>query len=138
MKNSRSASISRINFRAASITRAFAILLPLLAVAIQPAQAQNFTVLHTFTGMTDGANPYAGLIRDKAGNFYGTTHDGGSPGQGTVFKVTAKGKETVLYSFGGYPDAAHPEAVLLRDAAGDLFGTTTYYGGAYLWGQCSR
>jgi uncharacterized repeat protein (TIGR03803 family) len=133
MKNSRSASTSRITFRA-SITLAFAILLPLWAVTTQIAEAQTFTVLHTFAGAIDGADPYAGLIRDKAGNFYGTTHDGGGPGQGTVFKLAANGKETVLYGFKGYPDAAHPEAVLIRDAAGHLFGTTTYYGGAYFGG----
>ena len=130
------ASIPKITFRAASIALTFASLLALLAVTTQPAHAQTYkeTLLYTFTGSPDGASPWAGLIRNKAGNFYGTTHDGGGPGQGTVFKVTANGKETVLYSFRAYPDAAHPEAVLIRDAAGDLFGTTTYYGGAYLWG----
>jgi uncharacterized repeat protein (TIGR03803 family) len=105
-------------------------------VTTRSAQAQTYkeTVLYSFTGSPDGASPWAGLIRDKAGNFYGTTHDGGDPGQGTVFELTANGKESVLYSFGGYPDAARPEAVLVRNATGDLFGTTTYYGGAFLWG----
>src|ERR1700722_944224 len=130
------ASIPKITFRAASIALTFASLLALLAVTTQPAHAQTYkeTVLYTFTGSPDGASPWAGLTRDHAGNFYGTTHDGGKPGQGTVFELTANGKETILYSFRAYPDAAHPEAVLIRDAAGDLFGTTTYYGGAYLWG----
>jgi uncharacterized repeat protein (TIGR03803 family) len=130
------ASTPKITFRAGSIALAFALALGLWVVATQSAQAQTNkeTVLYTFTGSPDGASPWAGLIRDKAGNFYGTTHDGGNPGQGTVFELTANGKETMLYSFSGYPDAAHPEAVLLRDPAGDLFGTTTYYGGAFLWG----
>jgi uncharacterized repeat protein (TIGR03803 family) len=135
MTKLRPASIPKTTLRAASIGLAFASLLGLFAMATQPAQAQTKeTVLYTFTGSPDGASPWAGLIRDKAGNFYGTTHDGGGLGQGTVFELTANGKETVLYSFRAYPDAAHPEAVLIRDAAGDLFGTTTYYGGAYLWG----
>ena len=105
--------------------------------AIPPAQAQTYkaSTLYTFTDAPDGASPWAGLIRDKARNLYGTTHAGGVYGQGTVFKVDAIGKETVLYSFTGNPDGARPEAVLLRGGAGNLYGTTTYYGGAFLWGS---
>jgi uncharacterized repeat protein (TIGR03803 family) len=115
---------------------ALAVVLGLGGVATQSAQAQTYkeAVIYSFRGTPDGASPWAGLIRDNAGNLYGTTHDGGDLGQGTVFKVTANGKEIVLYSFRGYPDAARPEAALVQDAAGDLFGTTTYYGGAFLWG----
>lgn len=47
----------------------------------------NETVLHSFTNVPDGANPYAGLVMDKAGNLYGTTEYGGSYGYGTVFKL---------------------------------------------------
>jgi uncharacterized repeat protein (TIGR03803 family) len=83
------------------------------------------TVLYNFTGGTDGANPEASLVRDAAGNLYGTTIAGGASGAGTVFKVTGKGKETVLYSFTGEADGAKPEAALATDAAGNLFGTTT-------------
>jgi uncharacterized repeat protein (TIGR03803 family) len=58
------------------------------------------SVLHRFTGQpSDGANPAAGLIRDSAGNFYGTTESGATGNMGTVFEVTAAGDETVLYSF---------------------------------------
>ena len=98
------------------------------------AQAYKESTIYTFTDTPDGASPWAGLVRDKAGNLYGTTHDGGAYGQGTAFKVDATGKGTVLYSFAGYPDGAHPQAVLFRDGEGNLFGTTTYYGGAPLWG----
>jgi uncharacterized repeat protein (TIGR03803 family) len=134
MPNLRPASISTIILRAASITLVLTVWLGVAATPLAQAQAYKETVLHSFTGSPDGASSWAGLTQDQAGNLYGTTHDGGRPGQGTVFKVTANGKETVLYSFGVYPDAAHPQAVLVRDAAGNLFGTTTYYGGAFLWG----
>lgn len=85
------------------------------------------TVLHSFGGGTDGATPQGSLIRDKAGNLYGTTTAGGNSGLGTVFKVTGK-KETVLYSFAGGSDGADPAAGLVQDAAGNLYGTTSQGG----------
>src|SRR5207253_434377 len=54
------------------------------------------TVLHSFTRSPDGAFPQAGLVMDKAGNFYGTT---AGPGAGTVFKLDTSGNETLLYIF---------------------------------------
>jgi uncharacterized repeat protein (TIGR03803 family) len=87
------------------------------------------TVLHSFTFRPDGAFPVAGLIRDKEGNLYGTTESGGAPGCfGTVFKVDATGKETVLHSFPGTPDGLLPLAGLIMDKEGNLYGTT-YDGG---------
>jgi uncharacterized repeat protein (TIGR03803 family) len=83
------------------------------------------TVLHEFTGGTDGASPEGRLVMDEAGNFYGTTSAGGVSNAGTVFKVTAKGQETVLYSFKGKADGANPVAGLAIDKAGNLYGTTT-------------
>lgn len=88
------------------------------------------TVLHTFTGGTDGANPNGGLVRDKTGNLYGTTTAGGASGAGTVFRVTPTGTETVLYSFSGKTDGSDPEATLAIDLAGNLYGTAVA-GGAY-------
>src|ERR1017187_1926079 len=72
------------------------------------ATGQTEVVLYSFgaSGSSDGQNPFAGLIADKAGNFYGTTQSGGSFGGGTVFQLSpplTKGgawTETVLYSFG--------------------------------------
>jgi uncharacterized repeat protein (TIGR03803 family) len=81
------------------------------------------TVLHSFTG-PDGGGPDAGLIMDNAGNLYGTTSGGGSAGVGTVFKIDTSGNETVLYSFKGGTDGARPEAGLIMDQAGNLYGTT--------------
>jgi len=88
------------------------------------------SVLHNFAGGTDGANPDGFPVRDKAGNLYGTTTAGGASGAGAVFKVTASGTETVLYSFTRKNDGATPEAGLALDAAGNLYGTTTA-GGAH-------
>ncbi len=82
----------------------------------------------------DGRNPTMGpLIRDRAGNLYGTTQNGGdmhcvaftnASGCGTVFKLSAGGKETILHSFSGGPDGSYPLAGLVADAAGNLYGTT--------------
>jgi len=86
------------------------------------------TVLYSFTGGADGAFPEAALIRDSAGNLYGTTTQGGSDNIGVVFKVDPSGTETVLHSFTGGTDGVIPVGGLLRDAAGNLYGTTSQGG----------
>jgi len=86
-------------------------------------------VLYSFAGVPDGQYPFAGLIRDSVGNFYGTTSNGGASGYGTVFKLDAAGHESVLYSFTGGADGGSPQAPLLRDNNGNLYGTT-FVGGA--------
>ena len=99
------------------------------------------TVLHEFTGGADGSLP-VGLIQDSAGNLYGTTAYGGDlstggslhPGCGVVFKLDPTGKATVLYTFNGYTDGCEPLAVLVRDAAGNLYGTTETSGACQLCG----
>jgi uncharacterized repeat protein (TIGR03803 family) len=89
------------------------------------SQKGEKTVLYSFTGGTDGANPYAGLVIDAKGNLYGTTYAGGASGRfGTVFEVSQSGKETVLYSFTGGSDGANPYASLIMDTRGNLYGTT--------------
>lgn len=86
------------------------------------------TVLHSFVNGSDGAFPHDGLVRDKAGNLYGTTEEGGRFGWGTVFKVTPAGIETVVHTFtaseGSTIDGASPAGGLLIDTSGNLFGTT--------------
>jgi uncharacterized repeat protein (TIGR03803 family) len=97
----------------------------LLSVVVTArAQAQTYSVLYSFMGGADGANPYAGLVRDPSGNLYGTTTTGGYYSYGVVFKVSETGKETVLYTFTGGADGGEPAAGLVRDAAGNLYGTT--------------
>ena len=92
---------------------------------LTPAGGGTWTeqVLHNFGNGTDGANPYARLIFDAAGNLYGTTYQGGSYGGGTVFRFNAQG-ESLLQSFSGN-DGAGPIAGLVLDAAGNLYGTTS-------------
>ena len=83
-------------------------------------------LLYSFTGGADGRNPSGGLLIDTAGNLYGTTQFGGASGLGTVFElVNSSGTytETVLHSFAG-PDGQVPNGGLVRDAAGNLYGTT--------------
>jgi uncharacterized repeat protein (TIGR03803 family) len=87
-------------------------------------------VIYRFAGEPDGQWPWARLIRDSAGNLYGTTHQGGAFQLGTVFKIDLAGVETVLYSFAGGTDGSEPEAGLIQDAAGNLYGTT-HYGGEH-------
>jgi uncharacterized repeat protein (TIGR03803 family) len=93
--------------------------------------AGNFSVLYSFTGTTDGAVPYAGLVMDFSGNLYGDASGGGdlscSPpfGCGTVFEINSSGNFSVLHTFsGGAADGQFPYTTLLRDSAGNLYGTT--------------
>jgi uncharacterized repeat protein (TIGR03803 family) len=96
--------------------------------------AGNETVLYGFTGKADGNHPVAGLVRDSAGNLYGTTNTGGAANAGVVYKLEANGQEKVLYSFTGGADGGHPDAGVIRDAAGNLYGTTYYGGTGYGYG----
>lgn len=91
------------------------------------------TILHSFSGGSDGDGPLAGLIADSSGNLYGTTAAGGNalctplyfgPGCGIVFEVLAKGGEKIFHVFTGGNDGAGPVAGLLRDISGNLYGTT--------------
>jgi uncharacterized repeat protein (TIGR03803 family) len=98
------------------------------------------TVIHNFTGSPDGASPTATLLRDNAGNLYGTTNSGGTgvcsfyypTGCGTVFELTPTGSgwmETILYSFTGAADGAIPlYGPVVMDGQGNLYGATTWGG----------
>lgn len=84
-------------------------------------------VLYSFTGGSDGGNPYAGVVFDKAGNLYGTTLQGGAYYNGAVFELMRSGSgwtEKILYSFQNGSDGAYPEGGLILDASGNLYGTT--------------
>jgi uncharacterized repeat protein (TIGR03803 family) len=102
----------------------------------------TLTVLYSFCSArrmcTDGAHPFSGLVRDSAGNLYGTTADGGHYNVGTVFKLSSDGTLTTLHSFqNNGTDAYTPVAGLLMDSSGNLYGTS-YYGGKYGLGTVYR
>ncbi len=132
--------------RLGAARRAISLLGVLLTALIGAHSAQsqtyNETVVYSFQPLPDGANPYAGVFKDKAGNLYGTTSDGGSgacndfgyPGCGVVFKIDPTGIETVLYDFMGGNDGDLPFQGLVGIANGTLYGTT-YLGGS---GKCNN
>jgi uncharacterized repeat protein (TIGR03803 family) len=89
-------------------------------------------ILHSFN-VTDGDMPwYGSLILDQNGNLYGTTGGGGSGNYGTVFELTRSRdvwSENVLHNFAGGEDGATPDAGVVMDSEGRLYGTTVEGGG---------
>ena len=102
-----------------------------LAVAASTllAPVAAFSLLHNFTGGTDGANPN-GLARGSDGGFYGTAMHGGTNTAGTLFQMNSQGAIAGLYSFAGTIDGALPASPLIQTADGALYGTT-FAGGVY-------
>jgi len=100
-----------------------------VAASLQPAQANGFKVLYAFKGGSDGAQSFAPLVEDTSGNLYGTTEYGGNAGCGgtgcgTAFEIAADGTETQLHVFGNSSDGGWPQAAMVLDANGNLYGTT--------------
>lgn len=93
----------------------------------------NETVEYSFDGAANGAYPNGGLVQDAEGNLYGTTYQGGAYNYGTIFKLTALGQFTVLYSFPGGASGANPYADVNLDQQGNIFGVT-YAGGTHNFG----
>ncbi|MGA7356367.1 MAG: choice-of-anchor tandem repeat GloVer-containing protein [Candidatus Cybelea sp.] len=94
------------------------------------------TLLHRFKSSPDAASPEAGVILDASGDLFGTTIAGGAhpdcpggyqKGCGTVFEIDAAGRERLVYSFAGKPDASEPFDRLLS-SNGVLYGTTAVGG----------
>lgn len=89
----------------------------------------DFSVRDASGNNADGVSPQAGLILGQDGNFYGTTHDGGVSGSGTIFKVTPAGEFTLLHSFTlrddnfFNEDGATSSASLVQGADGSFYGT---------------
>jgi uncharacterized repeat protein (TIGR03803 family) len=105
--------------------------------------AGHETVLHSFgdgSVQNDGAAPSGGLVQGTDGNFYGTTYFGGATDDGTAFKITPDGQETILHSFGDGTvpqDGANPSAGLIQSWDGNFYGTTAA-GGLYSTGTAFR
>src|SRR5579871_1115923 len=94
-----------------------------------PARAQTYTILHTFVGGSDGAQPEYWLVPDASGNLYGTTIAGGCTpncsGYGTLYKITTSGSETVLHTFpSSSTDGEQPNSPVALDSKGNIYGTT--------------
>jgi uncharacterized repeat protein (TIGR03803 family) len=116
-------------------TLAVILLASATAIPLSAAQATEtpVRVLHSFTGAPDGALPYVGVIRDNAGNLYGTTTSGGANNDGAIFKLAPDGTETVLHSFTG-SDGNYPQGDLIFDqTTGAVYGNALY-GGASGYG----
>ncbi|HEY1868257.1 MAG TPA: choice-of-anchor tandem repeat GloVer-containing protein [Candidatus Cybelea sp.] len=104
------------------------------AIAIlKPNASGAWTLLSTysFSGQADGGGPQGAVVADAYGNLYGTTGGGGHKNNGVVYQLHPSGstyKEKVLYSFHGRRDGVVPEAGLIMDSTGALYGTTLYGG----------
>ena len=97
----------------------------------------TFTTLVSFNG-ANGANPVAGLVQGRDGNFYGTAPNGGANSNGTIFAISANGSFfTNLYNFSGGTNGAGPVGGLRVGADGNFYGTT-YSGGMSNWGTVFR
>jgi uncharacterized repeat protein (TIGR03803 family) len=108
--------LGKTAFAALAVCATTAIVLP----------AQTLTIVQSFND-TDGAYPFAGLVQATDGQFYGTTYNGGASLQGAIFKISASGALTTVYSFCSQTnctDGALPRAGLMQDSNGNLYGTT--------------
>jgi len=95
---------------------------------ITPAGVE--TVLWSFGSGSDGSYPFTDLALGSDGNFYGTTSEGGTLNEGTIFVITPAGAETVLWSFGSGSDGFEPYGSLVLGSDGNFYGMT-YEGGAH-------
>ncbi|MEI9932720.1 MAG: choice-of-anchor tandem repeat GloVer-containing protein [Rhizomicrobium sp.] len=129
----RNAAPATLNFRASLMGTT---VLPLVLIAGLTVDASSSAWaadhqlgdIYVFQGGSDGVRPSGGLIKDKEGELYGTTEAGGTGcngrGCGTVYKLVSPHTKTTLYSFQGGSDGWFPTGGLVRDKAGNLYGTT--------------
>ena len=100
-------------------------------VVFKITPAGKYTVLYNFCTVSkcpDGAQPYGGLVQATDGNFYGTTYYGGANNLGTIFRITPKGKYTLLHSFENATGALfgeYPDVTLVQNTNGTLYGDTS-------------
>src|SRR3989475_10748080 len=104
------------------LTAAVLAIFALAMVLVHGAGAASTTkVIYSFAGDEDGEYPDTELVRDGAGNLYGTTVQGGDFGSGTVFQLTPSGTHTVLYSFTSGADGGQAYGGVTLDAQGNLY-----------------
>ena len=114
-----------------------------LTIFAGPASASQYELIHTFCqagSCQDGRNPQDALIRDSDGDFFGTANAGGSTGHGAVFElkfnsITQQYDYLILHNFcpdAGCTDGAFPDAPLIMETNGNLYGTTTQGGASNL------
>jgi len=125
--NRQAVSLRKFHFNVNSCGSMFAMALmvvfALTLLTTHAMQAQTFSVLHNFTGLTDGEYPYAGVTVASSGTLYGTT----SGGNGTVYKLTPHASSFVfspLYEFPGGSDGTYPYGGVVIGPNGALYGTT--------------
>ncbi len=112
-------SLRQFHFHANSCVSTFAMVFALTLLTTHATQAQTFSVLHNFTGGTDGATPYAGVTVGPGGVLYGTAS--------TVFKLTPHGSSWIfspLFEFTVYTDGLQPIGGVVIGPNGALYGTT--------------
>jgi uncharacterized repeat protein (TIGR03803 family) len=115
-------------FRFSRVVLGAVVFLVMSLIAHNQAFGASEAILWSFGNGTDGSRSSAGLIIDASGNLYGTTEFGGAYKRGSVFKLTPSGAESVLWSFGRGADGREPEAGLIMDTDGNLYGTTSMGG----------
>jgi uncharacterized repeat protein (TIGR03803 family) len=89
----------------------------------------TLTSLYSFSGTTDGSNPFGGLLLSSDGNLYGTTESGGQYSSGTVFRISPTGTLLTIAHFDGFQGAT-PECTLVQGVDGNIYGTTAIGGQA--------
>src|SRR5580693_3451349 len=123
MKNSITYPVAKLGLHRWVLGAAFAVLLggP-ISVGQSPQLSYNYTILYDFCSLqncADGLGSSSPLVEDAKGNLYGTADN--------VFKLTPRGKETVLYTFTDSSNV-YPIGNIVRDSAGNIYGTTEYGG----------
>jgi hypothetical protein len=116
------------SLRTITVTLELMVMFVLAIFAAQLAEAQTFTVLHTFTNGSDGAGP-GSLTKDAAGNFYGTTAYGGlgndcASGCGTAYRLLRHGSSFVFYPIYEFANTNHGP---INPAGRLVFGLTAAF-----------
>jgi uncharacterized repeat protein (TIGR03803 family) len=133
MENRKRCAVTKLkaNLRTSPIAVTLAVAFLAILIAVVPAQAQSFKVIHSFSGQGDSGTPGAGLTPAGAGEFYGTTSGLGIGSNGSVFKLGAAGSGWILRPLNDFnmrDGGARPQDKVTIGPDGNLYGET-YLGG---------